>query len=412
MRLLEKWPSARIGDLFDIQQGKALSPSARNGKNLKPFLRTANVLWNRIDITSLDAMHFAPAEQERLRLREGDLLVCEGGEVGRAAVWEGVVAECFYQNHVHRLRPRGRDVLPEFAMYWLRVEFTQFRRYAGVANRTTIPNLSATRLKNFEMPLPPPHEQRAIVAAISGVDEALRTQERAVDVTRELKHATMAKLFREGVHREPLKNSEIGEIPASWDVRELATGIRKINYGTSMRCTTEVNGRPVLRIPNVVRGKIEPSDLKYANLGASDVERYELLPGDLLFVRTNGNRDHTGRCAVYSGQPKNALFASYLIRVRLADETWLPGFVEAYLNSAGRHQLSSRANGAADGKFNIDTGVIKQVLVPRPTIAEQHDILLRLQTVDHGLVVAERRRDLLSELLEGTLSTLLSRGVR
>src|SRR5438105_15200705 len=80
-----------VGEVFDIQQGKALSARARLAKDRYPFLRTTNVLWNRIDTNTVDQMGLSPEERVRLALASGDLLVCEGGEIGRAAVWHGEV---------------------------------------------------------------------------------------------------------------------------------------------------------------------------------------------------------------------------------------------------------------------------------------------------------------------------------
>ena len=87
--LPEDWEIAKLGDLFEIQQGKALSPKHREGKSPHRFLRTSNVLWGRIDLSTLDEMDFTDKELVRLSLIPGDLLVCEGGEIGRTALWRG-----------------------------------------------------------------------------------------------------------------------------------------------------------------------------------------------------------------------------------------------------------------------------------------------------------------------------------
>jgi hypothetical protein len=87
--LPQEWRVVRLGELFEIQQGKALSPKARAGVRKRPFLRTANVLWGRVDLSVLDEMHFDEEEEARLALIPGDLLVCEGGDIGRTAIWEG-----------------------------------------------------------------------------------------------------------------------------------------------------------------------------------------------------------------------------------------------------------------------------------------------------------------------------------
>ncbi|GIV04284.1 MAG: hypothetical protein KatS3mg015_3114 [Fimbriimonadales bacterium] len=175
--LPEGWKVTQVGDVFEIQQGKALSPKARNGPRQRPFLRTANVLWGRIDLSALDSMHFEESEEERLALRCGDLLVCEGGDIGRTAVWEGQVSPCFYQNHLHRLRSPRADLEPRFYMYWMEIAWTMLGLYGGAGNRTTIPNLSRSRLASFSVPLSPFPEQRAIAEIVRGVDRKIEAEE-------------------------------------------------------------------------------------------------------------------------------------------------------------------------------------------------------------------------------------------
>ena len=81
----EAWPLRPLGELFEIGAGKTMSAAARDGAEKTPFLRTSNVLWDEIDLTKVDEMAIPPRELSGKLLRPGDLLVCEGGEIGRAA---------------------------------------------------------------------------------------------------------------------------------------------------------------------------------------------------------------------------------------------------------------------------------------------------------------------------------------
>jgi type I restriction enzyme S subunit len=190
--LPEEWEVVRLGKLFQIQQGKALSPSARTGGRKRPFLRTANVLWGRVDLGVLDEMHFGEEEEARLALVPGDLLVCEGGDIGRTAIWEGQLPLVLYQNHLHRLRPARAGVDPLFYMYWMQAAWLLLGLYGGAGNKTTIPNLSRSRLAAFRVPLPPLPEQRAIA-------EILRTVDRKIEAEESRKQALEA-LFKTLLH--------------------------------------------------------------------------------------------------------------------------------------------------------------------------------------------------------------------
>jgi type I restriction enzyme, S subunit len=94
------WQLVRLGDVCEIQLGKMLSPASKTGLRSRPYLRNANVQWGRVDVNDLAEMDFTEAEERKFRLQKGDLLVCEGGEPGRAAVWEVPISPCYYQHYL------------------------------------------------------------------------------------------------------------------------------------------------------------------------------------------------------------------------------------------------------------------------------------------------------------------------
>ena len=112
------WGIDRVDSAFEIQQGKQVSKKNREGDNQLPFLRTKNVFWNRLELTELDQMNFTEAEETRLELQTNDLLVCEGGSIGRTALWNEEVDGCLYLNHLHRLRVKDQKAEPQFGVYW------------------------------------------------------------------------------------------------------------------------------------------------------------------------------------------------------------------------------------------------------------------------------------------------------
>jgi len=224
----EDWEVVRLGEVFEVKQGKQLSSKeSKEGKTLKPFLRTSNILWNRIDVSNLSYMPFSNKEFEVLKLCKGDILVCEGGDVGRTAVWEGQLEECAYQNHLHRLRPKENNIVNYFFSYWMEYAISLRGLYISIANKTTIPNLSSQRLKSFLIPLPPLEEQKAIADILSTVQNAIEKTEKIINATKQLKKSIMKHLFTYGavavdkIDKVKLKESEIGLIPEHWEVVRL-----------------------------------------------------------------------------------------------------------------------------------------------------------------------------------------------
>lgn len=193
--LKSHWDIVRVDKVFDIQQGKQVSKENRVGRNQRPFLRTKNVYWGTLDLAELDAMHFTEAEEERLALQDRDLLLCEGGWVGRTALWRGDIQRCYYQNHLHRLRRKNDSIVPEFALHWFWFAFEYGAVYFGRKNDTTIPNLSKSRLGGLLMPLPEPGEQARIAATLSRLLSQVRERKRQVELCAELKDAITTQLM-------------------------------------------------------------------------------------------------------------------------------------------------------------------------------------------------------------------------
>jgi type I restriction enzyme, S subunit len=110
-------------------------------------------------------MDFDDREKRKFELKPGDLLVCEGGEPGRSAVWEGQIQPCYYQKAVHRLRPKVKDVDPHFLMFrlWLGGISGEF---SDSHSKTTIAHLPAIRLATLPIALPSIQSQRGIVVTL------------------------------------------------------------------------------------------------------------------------------------------------------------------------------------------------------------------------------------------------------
>jgi type I restriction enzyme S subunit len=188
----ESWEVHTLGDLFETQLGKMLSQKAKVGDSPKVYLRNKNVQWGRIDTADLLRMDFSDREAEKFQLRRGDLLVCEGGEVGRAALWDGRFEDCYYQKALHRLRPKTDQISNEFMVHWLMFAFRLTNTYRVTGTRTTIAHLPEIKLKQLLVPVPSAAEQADIVAALVCVDQKISGYQ--------AKLGTLKDLFRTLLH--------------------------------------------------------------------------------------------------------------------------------------------------------------------------------------------------------------------
>ena len=156
----ESWKWVRLGELFQHNTGKALNSTNRMGICLK-YITTSNLYWNRFELEHLREMFFADSEIEKCTVKKGDLLVCEGGDIGRAAIWQNNETICI-QNHIHRLRAFG-TVCTEF-FYYL---FYLYKHAGWIGGKGIgIQGLSSKAVHVIVFPFPPLAEQKRIVAKI------------------------------------------------------------------------------------------------------------------------------------------------------------------------------------------------------------------------------------------------------
>ncbi len=189
------WEVKEFGSLYEIQQGKAVSRKNTEG-TLCPFLRTSNIAWGKILFPIESKMPFTAKEKEKLELKHGDLLICEGGEVGRTAIWKYKFQQIFFQNHIFRARVISQtNTYPQFHMYWMQYAILLKHFYVGYENKTTIPNLSRRRLSSFLIPVPPIEEQKEIAGILDKVDSRIEAEEKKKKVLEELFKTLLNKLM-------------------------------------------------------------------------------------------------------------------------------------------------------------------------------------------------------------------------
>ena len=157
------WCWGKVGDLFEHNTGKALNSSNTNGSMLN-YITTSNLYWDRFDLTVVKQMRFTDSEIEKYKATKGDLLLCEGGDVGRAAIWN-YDFDIMIQNHIHRLRGKA-DVSSRFFFYVFML-YKQ-KNYIG-GKGVAIQGLSSRDLHNLPIPIPPLKEQYRIADTLDNL---------------------------------------------------------------------------------------------------------------------------------------------------------------------------------------------------------------------------------------------------
>lgn len=189
-----EWSLISIGTAFDIQLGKMLNQDAKTGKSSFPYVGNRSVQWDRVDLDALEEMDFSPTEREKFSLKSGDLLVCEGGDVGRTAIWDCPVENCYYQKAIHRLRPKGNQVKPRFMLrfMWYAKNTGHFENYTS---QTSIAHLTQEKLASVPMAAPSVDEQDRLIARFDGIDSILDREQDFLANLRQQKSGLMHDLL-------------------------------------------------------------------------------------------------------------------------------------------------------------------------------------------------------------------------
>ena len=223
---------------------------------------------------------------------------------------------------------------------------------------------------------------------------------------------------RRGKYKEPAApdTSDLPPLPEGWAWATVDQMIVRSEYGTSVKCSYESDGIPVLRIPNIVGGEIDLTDLKFANQTLPVDSDQALQLGDVLMCRTNGSIGLIGKTAVINRhlEPHHS-FASYLLRFRFVDCPPLSNWFHLFTTSRlGRNYIEREAASSA-GQHNVSLSLIHRMIVPIPPIAEQRRIVAEVErrlsviqqaetAVEASLQRAERlRQSILKRAFSGQL---------
>ena len=411
----ESWKWVYIGDLFQHNTGKALNGSARNGTPLE-YITSSNVYWNRFELSNLKTMHFTENEIEKCTVRKGDLLVLEGGEIGRAAIWD-FDFPMRIQNHIHRLRSFFSLVTEYF--YYI---FYLYKNNGMISGKgIAIQGLSANTLHVLKVPLPPLAEQKRIVAKIeellplidryekawSRLEEFNRrfpadmqksllqmaiqgklVEQRAEEGTGEELYrqiqAEKQRLIKEGKIKKEKPLPDIAEdevpfeIPESWKwVRfsDLTLLMSTGPFGSMLHKADYVtDGIPLVNPANIMGDRIIPSQKMMVSAATAErLKSYVLRPGMIVM----GRRGEMGRCAVVGEREKGWLCGTGSFFVTPTSEM-LAGYLTLLFSTPyAKSYLVGESVGTTMN--NLNHKILSALPVPVPQFAEQKRIVAKLE---------------------------------
>ncbi len=425
----ESWEWVRLGEIFQHNTGKALNSSNRSGE-LLTYITTSNLYWNRFEVDSLREMYFSEAKVEKCTAVKGDLLVCEGGDIGRAAIWP-YNANIRIQNHIHRLRAYV-EVCTEYYYYI----FFLYKHAGWIGGKGIgIKGLSSNALHSLIFPLPPLHEQQRIVTKLKmlepffekytqvekrlnnlnvqfldllkksilqeAVQGKLVTQDPAdepASILLERIRAEKQKLVAEGKikkdkhesvifrrdnsHYEKLDGIESCiddeipfDIPETWCFCRLGTILYKLTDGTHSRPKYVEAGVPFISVKDVSSGILDFSNCKFI----TEIEHKELYKrcnpeyGDILLTKVGT----TGIPIIVNTTDEFSLFVS--VALLKFDQKLMSNEYLVHLINSPLVQKQAEENTRGVGNKNWVMRDISNTLIVVPPLKEQYRIVEKLK---------------------------------
>ena len=304
--LPDGWTSATVADISDVQLGRQRSPQHHAGKQMRPYVRAANVTWQGICLDDVKEMNFDDADFEKYTLASGDILLNEASgspnEVGKPAIWRNEIEGCCFQNTLLRLRPQflNRDYL-----YWYCYASALAGRFGEAGRGVNIRHLGKRGLAQFPIPIAPLAEQSRIAAAIEEHFSRLDAVDTSLDAAEDRCHA---------LTRSIIVGSIPNELSKDWQLKTVAeAGDTGLGRQRSPKYHRGPNMKPYLRVANVFEDRIDTSSIMEMHFEEAEFDKYRLRHGDVL-LNEGQSPELLGRPAIYVGEPPDTAFTNSLIR--------------------------------------------------------------------------------------------------
>ena len=305
-------------------------------------------------------------------------------------------------NNVMGVTVRDNDLcIPYFLLYWF-----ESVDLVNLSNPGPLPSITATKVKNTEIPLPPLPEQRAIASVLGTIQEAKFARQKEIALERERKAALMDYLFSHGTKGEPRKQTEIGEIPESWEVVKLGE-IAELKNGINFK--KEQKGQGILTV-DVLNMYSDGIYLNSDNLYRVDCKLRDkdfLRTNDILFVRSSLKQEGVGWASLFGEHEEPVTFCGFLIRARIFTLDIYHEFLIHYFRTffARKFLVSKSARLAIT---NVSQATLSACPIPAPSLNEQQKIADILRACDDKIAALEQESSHLEELFHAMLEELMT----
>lgn len=285
----EGWEVKKLKYVAGIVLGKMLTSDDKGEYFLKPYLRAQNIKWLDVDVSDVKEMWFSKNELESYLIKENELLISEGGEVGRTCIWKNELEECYIQNSVLKVAiKKGEPFFYLFQFYTLGVKDI----FNSIVNKVSIGHLTKDKIKEIEFAIAPLTEQTAIAnyldAKTTEIDQTIADKEALIVLFEEEKKALINEAVTKGLNPnvkfKPSGIDWLGNIPEHWEVKRISTLAECITgFAFKSELFSFEDGIKLVRGDNVTEGFLRWGDkTRYWESITDDLEFCELSKDDIV----------------------------------------------------------------------------------------------------------------------------------
>jgi type I restriction enzyme, S subunit len=367
----EHWMEKRVKEIGNVVLGKMLCNNPQLGYSLKPYLKSKNIGWIKVNTDSVEEMYFSKTEMKQYKIRKDDLLLSEGGEVGKTCIWKNEIVECYIQNSVHKIT-FPKSVEPRYYLYFSFATGV-LGGYDSIVNFISIKHLTYEKLNRVIWAVPPLQEQTTLAnyldSKTTAIDRKIELLTAKADKYKALRRSLINETVCRGLNpKVPQKDSGIewiGMIPEHWEVKRVKDEVNIINGFAFDSETYLDNGLPIIRIGDI-SNNIDFENVKFISKESATQAKYsKIKKKDILMAMTGAT---IGKSAYY--QSDRVAYLNQRVCSFRVQNSSIPAFVKYYIESRFTQDLILLVCGGS-AQDNISKYQLENFYIIKPPPKEQ-----------------------------------------
>lgn len=392
-----KWERVRLGDVTDSCLGKMLDKAKNKGK-YQPYLANVDVRWGSFNLDDLSEMRFEDDEQERYGLKYGDLVICEGGEPGRCAIWKDQIPNMKIQKALHRVRVH--DCLDyRFLYYWF-----LFSGKTGALEQyftgATIKHMPGEKLKSVLIDMPPIEVQRHIANILWVYDNLIENNQKQIKLLEEAAQRLYKEWFIDLRFPGHKSTPIVDGVPEGWCVSTVGDCSCILRRGISPKYNEE--GPSIVINQRCIRQSVVDLNEARRQEKLFDPEM-NLIDSDTVICSTGAGT--LGRVGQVFGQQSNTTFDSHVTLVRVSN---IVGKQYLYHFLKSKQQYLQGMGKGSTNQLELNRATIQELVLLIPSVKTQNAFECQAQPIHDQITALTKQIVLLQEARDKLLPKLMS----